>query len=311
MTWVRLPLCFELVTPLHVGFLPNRPGTVVAQTRCYVPGKNLWGAVTATITPWLYPTSTAGNFRDVGASIMEQMVFSYFYLSDGEQVFTPDYAKNGLQWGKLEDRTFRSQFIGSQVSTAIGEAGGAEQTSLHEIEFVRHYVGWPGKVTQKVLLMGAVWVRNGANIVQSALAVRDGSVFLNEFDVFQEIVLGGERNYGFGRLRRIPVRGQCKAILMNLWPDDPEDELTIDEEQCVPAHVPYRKDLIFKGEIEIVAGREYPRNSDNIGFHGSGKKITNAGYFFAPGTRLNGIGVAMRIDSMGRYAWTSSMSTRG
>jgi len=302
MTWLRVPLCLELVGPLHVGFLPNRPGAVLAQTRCYVPGKNLWGAVTATVTPWLYPTPRAGNFRDVGASIREQMVFSYFYLSDGQQLFTPDYGENGLQWGELEDRTFRSQFIGSQVSSAIGEVGGAEQTSLHEIEFIRNYVGSPGKASRKVLLSGAVWVRKDASIAQSALTVRDGSVFLNEVDVFQEIVVGGERNYGFGRLRRIPIPRQLEAILINLWPDNP-GEVYKDEYFCLPAHVSYRKDLIFKGEIEMLAGREYPHNIDGSGFHGAGKSITNAGYFFAPGTRLYGNRMVIRMDPVGRFVW--------
>jgi len=302
MTWLRVPLCLELESPLHIGFLPNRPGTVVAQTRCYVPGKNLWGAVTATVTPWLYPTQKAGNFRDVGAAIREQMAFSYFYLSDGQQLFTPDYGENGLQWGELEDRLFRSQFIGSQVSSAIGEAGGAEQESLHEIEFVRHYVGSPGKISRKVLLTGAVWVRKDASIAQSTLAVRDGSVFLNEVDVFQEIVVGGERNYGFGRLRRIPIPRQLEPILINLWFDNPE-EVYIHEYYCAPAHVPYRNDLIYRGETEILAGRGYPQDIDSGGFHGAGKSITTAGYFFAPGTRLYGNGMAMRMDCIGRFIW--------
>jgi len=302
MTWLRVPLCLELVSPLHVGFLPNRPGTVLAQTRCYVPGKNLWGSVTATVTPWLYPTPKAGNFRDVGASIMEQMVFSYFYLSDGEHLLTPDYGENGLQWGEVKDRIFRSQFLGSQVSSAIGEAGGAEQASLHEIEFVRNCVGSPGKLSRKVLLTGAVWVRKDASIAQSPLDVRDGSVFLNEVDVFQEIVVGGERNYGFGRLRRISIPRQLEPTLINLWSDNPE-EVFINEYYCLLAHVPYRKDLIFKGEIEILAGREYPRNIDISGFHGAGKCITNAGYYFAPGTRLYGNGKAMRMDCLGRFVW--------
>jgi hypothetical protein len=274
----------------------------VAQTRCYVPGKNLWGAVTATVTPWLYPTPKAGKFRDVGAAIREQMVFSYFYLSDGQQLFTPDYGENGLQWGKLKDRLFRSKYIGSQVSSAIGEAGGAEQGSLHEIGFVRHCVGSPGKDSRKVLLTGAVWVRKDASIAQSSLAVRDGSVFLNEVDVFQKIVVGGERNYGFGRLRRIPISRQLEPVLINLWPDNPE-EVCIDKYCCLSAHAPYRKDLIFKGEIEILAGREYLSNIDSESFRGAGKSITNAGYYFAPGTRLYGDRMAMRMDCIGRFVW--------
>jgi hypothetical protein len=152
------------------------------------------------------------------------------------------------------------------------------------------------------LLIGIVWVHKDASIAQSALTVRDGSVFLNEVDVFQQIVLGGERNYGFGRLRRIPIPRQLETVLMNLWPANPK-KVYIDEYCCLPAHLPYRNDLIFKGEIEILAGREYPHNIHSSGFDGAGKSITNAGYFFAPGTRLHGDGMAMRMDCIGRFVW--------
>lgn len=303
MTWQRLPLCFELLSPLHIGFLPNRPGTVVASTRCYVPGKNLWGAVTASVTPWLYPNPTGADFREVGESVREQITFSYFYLSDGNQLFTPDYATNGLTWGNLSDRVFRARFVCSQVSTKIGEAGGAEDASLHEIEFVRHRIGSPGRLNQPVLLMGFVWIRQGATLAQGALELRDGSVFLNDTDIFREIVLGGERNYGFGRLRRTSVPDQLRATLSGLWPEKLEAEATIHGERPLLAHTPYRQDQIFRGEIEIVAGREYRRSKQSTSFRDPGEEIVNAGLFFVPGTRLADNAGQLRMDSWGRLMW--------
>jgi hypothetical protein len=303
MTWQRLPLCFELLSPLHVGFLPNRPGTVVASTRCYVPGKNLWGAVTAHATPWLYPNPTAAHFREVGESIREQLTFSYFYLSDGEQLFTPDYATNGLTWGNLSDRIFRARFVCSQVSTKIGEAGGAEDASLHEIEFIRHRIGSPGMPNQRVLLMGFVWICQGATLAQNALELRRESVFLNGADIFREIVLGGERNYGFGRLRRAPVPDQLRMTLSKLWPEEPETEVTVQGERPLLAHATYRQDQIFRGEVEIVAGREYRRSKQSASFRGPGEEIVNAGFFFVPGTRLADNANQLQMDSWGRLTW--------
>ncbi len=296
MTWRRLPLCFELLSPLHIGFLPNQPGTAVARTRCYVPGKNLWGAVTASLTPRLYPHPTAGNYRDVGESIREQVVFSYFYLSDGAQLFTPDYTENGLVWGNLTDRAFRARFIGSRVSTAIGEAGGAEDASLHEIEFVRHRIGSAGASSQKVLLMGVVWIREDASGDHQVLHLED---VLREAD----LVLGGERNYGFGRLRLVPGNEVFRVGASNWWPEDPEVSVSVDSGRPLIGHAPYRQDRTFRGEIEIVAGREYRRNGAGAAFQRPGIEITNAGYCFAPGTRLGGGGMVARLDPWGCLTW--------
>lgn len=306
MMWHRFSLCFELLSPLHIGFLPNRAGTVVARTRCYVPGKNLWGAVTAEITPRLYQNPTAANFREVGEAVREQMAFSYFYLSDGEQLFTPDYATNGLTWGSLSDRAFRTRFVESQTSTKIGETGGAEDATLHEIEFIRHRLGSLGKPSQKVLLAGAVWVREGASIAQCALSLGNGSVSLNGVDIFRELVLGGERNYGFGRLRRVHGPYRYEAALKSLWPGDPKTEVTMNDKRPLPAHIPYREDQIFKGDIEIVSGREYWRN-DGPGFRGPGREIVNVGLFYAPGTRINGYVGQVRMDSWGRLTWVEAL----
>lgn len=296
MTWQRVPLCFELVSPLHIGFLPNQPRTVVARTRCYVPGKNLWGALTASITSRLYPHPIASNYRDVGESIREQIVFSYFYLSDGAQLFTPDYTEDGLIWGNLTDGAFRARFIGSRVSTAIGEAGGAEDASLHEIEFVRHRIGAPGESSQKVLLVGVVWVREDASIGHQMLHLED---VLREAD----LVLGGERNYGFGRVRLVRGNEVFKADASNWWPEDPEAAIPVDGKHPCIGHAPYRQDRMFRGEIEIVAGREYRRNGAGAAFQRPGTEITNAGYCFAPGTRLGGGETVARLDSWGRLTW--------
>lgn len=302
MTWRCLPLCFELLSPLHIGFLPNQPGTVVARTRCYVPGKNLWGAVTASITPRLYRLPTAGDYRDVGKSIREQVVFSYFYLSDGAQPLAPNYTENGLVWGNLTDRAFRARFIGSRVSTAIGAAGGAEDASLHEIEFVRDRIGSPGEPSERVLLLGMAWIREDAS-ARSAFQLED---VLRETD----LVLGGERNYGFGRVRLVSGVDSPQLGVSDWWPENPEVAIALDGRRPLIGHALYRQDLMFRGEIEIVAGREYALNGGGAEFRGPGIQINNTGYCFAPGTRLEGGEIVARLDPWGRLCW-SALGTTG
>jgi len=308
MTWRRLILGFELLRPLHIGFLPNQPGTVVVRTRGYVPGKNFWGAVVANITPRLYPQSTVSDFRTVGDAVRSDFVFSYFYLSDGRQIFIPDYAESGLTWGhltegRLTDQEFRARLIGSYVSTKIGRDGGAGGGNLHEIEFVRHRIGSPGEPSQKVVLVGMVWIQDGAPIGPYALHLQDESVLLGEFDIFDGIVLGGERNYGFGRVRQLHLAEELRATVSSGWPADPEVEISLDADCPLRAHLPYQPNQLFKGEIDIVAGREYQSQSRDRAFRGAGAHISTVGYCFAPGTHLITINQTVRLMPWGLLEW--------
>lgn len=303
MTWQRVPVCFELRSSLHVGFLPNGAGTVVARTRCYVPGKNLWGGVTAQLTPRLISNPTAGDYRVVGDALQTQAVFSYCYLSDGARLFTPDYAGAGLRWGGLSDRAFRAQVTASRTSTRIAPTGGAQDAMLHEIEFVRHRVGSPGEPGPLVLLLGAAWVRQDATIAGYPVQVQEESVTVDGTDLFEGATLGGERNYGFGRVRRVGTTDWARTMVGELWPDQPDVAWTLDEGRPILAHLAYQDGLAFRGQVEIVAGREYRRDRAGALFREPGQQITTEGYCFAPGTRLRSA-VTVRLDYWGRLlAW--------
>jgi len=302
MRWLRIPLCLELVSPLHVGFLPNQAGTMVARTRCYLPGKNLWGALSAAATAVIHETPTARDFANVGQLLREQIRFSYFYLSDGEKVFTPDYGPHGLTWADVIDREFRSSFIGSQTSTALSEAGGAEDATLHEIEFIRHRVGAPGRQPRSASVVGSVWLREGTVIEKHPLDLRDGSIILRGVDPFGEISVGGEQNYGFGRLQRVAVSPACEADIARLWPEEPDTPL-VTNSRGLTAHAPYRANLLFRGDVEILAGREYPPDAGDLGFQQPGQRVVNSGFFFAPGTHIEASAGKLRMDSWGRLLW--------
>jgi len=307
MTWQRLPLCLELQSPLHIGFLPNRPGTVLAPTRGYVPGKAMWGAITASLTPRLCSSPTARQFQQVGEEMKRQIFFSYFYLSDGEQIFIPTYTQNGLSWGDLDDRAFRAAFMEARVCTRIeDQTGTAKDGCLHEIEFIRHLTGRRGEGTRRVLLIGAVWLNDGTTILGHQLEIRDGSIWCGDVDLFAEVSLGGERNYGFGQLERKDVPGDCQARAEIIWKNPPGEGILLSDQQPLLGHLPYHAERIFLGDIEILAGREYPvpANGATV-FVDPGKHISNErAYFFAPGTKVQTTGAeAVKIDSWGRLNW--------
>ncbi len=306
MTWQRLLLCFELQSPLHIGFLPNRPGTVLAPTRGYVPGKAMWGAITASLTPRLCSSPTAKQFQQVGEEIKRQIFFSYFYLSDGKQIFIPTYTQNGLNWGDLDDRAFRAAFMEARVCTRIeAQTGTAKDGSLHEIEFIRHLTGRRGEGLCKVLLIGAVWLNDVTVILGHQLEIRDDSTWCGDVELFAEVSLGGERNYGFGQMVRKDIPEDCQARAEALWKSEPDAKILLREQQPLLGHLPYRAEHLFFGDIEILAGREYsPANGATV-FVDPGKHISNErAYFFAPGTKVQTTGEeAVKIDSWGRLAW--------
>ena len=47
MAWQKYDLAFQLLAPLHIGY--RKVGNLM-QSRGYVPGKNLWAALTARLT---------------------------------------------------------------------------------------------------------------------------------------------------------------------------------------------------------------------------------------------------------------------
>ncbi|TEB12833.1 hypothetical protein [Pelotomaculum propionicicum] len=305
MTWQRLLLCFELQSPLHIGFLPNRPGTVLAPTRGYVPGKAVWGAVTAGLTPRLCKSPTARQFRQVGEEIKRQVFFSYFYLSDGEQIFIPAYTPNGLKWDNYDDRAFRAMFLESYVSTRIDDqAGIAADSSLHEIEFIRDLTGYRGEAVRRVLLIGAVWMICASGVLGHPLTICDGSILCGDINIFEGLTIGGERNYGFGRIDRIEVPKKCRARAEEIWKSAPDQDILLDYEQPLIGHLPYRADCVFFGDIEVLAGREYRTTDTDAPFINPGKHIFSEGAHFVPGTRVCNTGVnRVRMDSWGRLFW--------
>ncbi|MCL6508736.1 MAG: hypothetical protein K6T59_17125 [Bryobacteraceae bacterium] len=304
--WQRLPACFELLSPAHVGFLPNRPGTVIAPTRPYVLGKNLWGAVTASLAPRLFAAPTPRDFAVTGNEVRDTLAFSYFYLSDGEQIFIPSYDKGGLRWAGVPDQEFRARFLDSRLATKISEMGGAEEASLHEIEFIRHRIGSPTTGATPVLLCGVVWVHSGSVMAARRLSIDGGRLLLQpggsdqiELDLLDGITVGGERNYGFGRIRLVPVSPVIKRQLEALWPDEPGTPFRLN--RPLLGHAPYRPDIPFRGQIEIVASREYPGGRERS-YEAPGAVVSTSGHFFAPGTCLLTGEYEATIDSFGQVS---------
>jgi hypothetical protein len=287
-TWLRFPLCFEALSPIHVGFLPKSRGTVVAPTRAYIPGKNFWGAITASLVPRLYDAPTPADFTAIGDDVRKCLGFSYFYLSDGHRIFTPSYESGGLEWAGLPDAEFRSAILDSRLSTEISETGAAEDGGLHEIEFIRHRIGSPAVGSGSVFLCGVAWLHADGAIASKSLTVEGGRLHHSAgergLDVLECLIVGGERNYGFGRIRSIHLSDHLKQNLEQMWRAEPDTPFILN--RPLLGHAEYRPDVPFRGQVEIIASREYPTGR-NRAYEAPGAVISTRGHYFTPGTCLS------------------------
>lgn len=304
--WHRVPLCFELLSPVHIGFLPNVSRTVVAPSRLYVPGKNVWGAVTASLTPRLFDRPRPADFAVVGDCLKRGVRFSYFYLSDGAKVYSPSFRDGDLIWSGFSDSEFRTMFAGSRLSTQLGTDGTAEDGGLHEIEYMRHRIGSPENGVRPAYLCGVLWFDDSCEIAGRSLLVSGGDLFLHARDphepklyLLEDLVVGGERNYGFGRIRTTAVADSTRLILEEWWPADPEMPWPIS--WPLLSHMGYDPSVSFRGDLEIIASREYPAHAQHS-YIAPGRAIVNGGYYFAPGTWLSEGQHRAFVDQFGRLS---------
>lgn len=170
MAWKMCKVQLRLLTPLHVGWL--KQGNL-QRTRPYVTGKVLWGALTARLTRDHFNGS---NYEQVGKRVNEQLAFSYFYPVSSETL-------DLWPWGKGADE-FAWRYLQSYASTALNYAHNrAAEGSLHETE----YIAPQTRDGEPVSLLGYIFEQEGCNLKwQEALS---------------RLQLGGERGYGWGRVR--------------------------------------------------------------------------------------------------------------
>ena len=209
MNWQKLDIFFRVLTPLHIGYLPNKAGTVIAGTRYYVPGKNIWGALTARLTGKLFQNPTPTDYLKVGSWIKDNFRFSYLFLSDGKELFLPKYKDGGLSFGELPLQEFQNRFISCRISTKLSEKGGAEDKTLHEIEFINNQCMADDDELRSVYLVGSVFFQKNAKFNNGSHVKSENSVLsLNGFNLFEVLTLGGELNYGFGRVAQTKSIGK-------------------------------------------------------------------------------------------------------
>jgi len=280
--WRTINVVFKLKTPLHIGYLPSK-SSVVSPTRYYIPGRNLWGAVTKRTAENLFKKPAAHHYKNTGKDIMNNFVFSYFYIYDGKTIYSPSYTDEGIKYGhdiKITRAEFEHRFIGSQISTAI-EPGfsTAKDQSLHEIEFINNKSCDKTETPEDVKVTGWIWIKEDAKINNREVDV-DAGIFIDNFNIIQELILGGESKYGFGHVLLDGINKIDPPFEVEI-----KDSVTVSSEFLI-SHLKYDKNLNFMGDLELLAGRGYFDPETQRGGSGPGATISKPQYYFTPGTKL-------------------------
>lgn len=296
--WQKLSVVFKLKSPLHIGYTPFK-GSVVSPTRYYVLGKNFWGAITKRITEFLKNNSQGDNsqkynYKNIGREVMENFKFSNFYLYDGKTDYYPSYTDEGLKYGGFPQTEFEHMFIGSRISTAIdGNSQTAEDESLHEIEFINNKFRDEKGNIKDVKIKGCIWIRDSAKICEHPVQLDTNSITINNFNIIQELILGGESKYGFGHVEIDSIRRNI-PLEINSSESGEQVTVTIEDKKPLLLHLEYLDEIQFKGDIERLTGRVYydpesEKNNESKNFDNDpGKNISKVKTFLTPGTRVTG-----------------------
>ena len=294
MAWTHYKLKFRLLSPMHIGY--RKVGNLM-QTRKYVPGKNVWAALTARLTRDYHDGSKGDEYKKIGKKLIGQFRFGYLWPSlDGIEPY--------FFWDHEEDHEdFDYLLLDSYASAALDySAYSTEEGSLHETEFVAPVArnGYP------VFLLGDLWKKDDE--IEGKI---DDESWQRSMENLQ---LGGERTYGWGRVA-ICSEGwsgnssrQGITALGHRWQEEGEEIVFIvDKGKRITAHalaartesqsnafggVP-TKDV--SGSIEPMVGREW---SDS-----AGKEVSYGGVYFLPGSKTTKEEARFIIDCFGR--WTS------
>ena len=253
MTWSLYQVSFRLLSPIHIGW--KKTGNL-QQTRSYVTGRNLWGALTAR----LVRDHRGTNYHDIGKKVDEELRFSYFYptaISDNDKI--PDQVEI-MPWNDFNE--FSWLYLGSYSSTALNNKT-ADDGTLHETECIFPKT----RDGDQVYLLGYVFEKTGCD--------------LSWKNALKRIQFGGERGYGWGRVEIVNSPKQCDKYFeydVDVTKESPI--IIVPKDKCILAHT-LADGLELLGEIEPFVGR------DTIAKNDFGGNVSSANICWIPGGVVN------------------------
>jgi len=259
MSWICYRFLLKAKSPIHIGYGVKLG--IVDRTRYYIPARNIWGALTNLITKSVMKSYKPRFYQEIGKSLNENVKLSYFYVYDGKQVFAPFYGDKGLEFGiskdekRISTEEFEHNYIGSFTSTAIDKSSkSAEEGTLHETEYIK-----------PVLFIGYLFTRHESLELVKGVEISFEDFIVINGNILSELWVGGERNYGFGRveasLKKLSER-KIHLFSSEMAVNTGKEELMINSEDSTGialAHVDIENlDVEFiRGDLEPLSGREW------------------------------------------------------
>ncbi len=267
MSWTAYKIVLRLESPMHMG--QAKMGNLQI-TRPYVHGKALWGALTARITRETTP-ARAEDYQTVGKQVNDELAFSYFYPATGEEVDL---------WPWDDPERFAWRFLGSYASTALDYSqNSALDGSLHETEFIAPYTR-DGQPVNPVNLVGYIFEQTEGTLPWK--------------DALHKLQIGGERTYGWGRVRLSDCSPAQSLFEYNLDLTGARPVVAVPEEGVLLAHARAHgeRTIPAQGRVVPLVGRE----TKNAGQHG--QDVVMAAVCWEPGSRAQAH-VRVRIGENG------------
>jgi hypothetical protein len=268
MTWTAYQVSFRLLSPMHIGW--RKLGNL-QQTRPYLTGRNLWGALTARLTR----ESDGNDYPGIGEQVDDQLAFTYFYpyaLPKEDSPWSWPDQWNDFVWPWSDWDKFAWTFLGSYASTALANGRSAEAGSLHETEFIAPHT----REGKQVYVVGYILEIGGLqNDEQNPLSKWQS--------VLERIQLGGERGYGWGRVHlQEPCREAEKCFDYELLPNNVRPQFRALNDTHLLAHTYAETDSVSNREVTIepLVGRE------TTGSTSFGKDISQAAICWVPGGKV-------------------------
>ncbi len=302
MSWQIHKLVYQAKSPIHIGY--HKLG-FIQRTRYYITGKAMWGAMTANITRAFYGESgaKAEDYEKVGKKLCGEIIPSYFYpaIKQGEAQYDPllpRFGKQGLKYGKYSAEEFERRFIHSFGQTAIEAANlTAEDNTLHETEYIASVIEKDGE-QKPVYFVGYIFAKTPTVKFDEVNGAEEKS-WDDIKEIISEIFVGGERRYGFGRLRLDPSLMIYPAEdFFGYKVDTNIASFNIPYGEPIHGHLPVKENLILKGDIEPLVGREWGTGKDGeVVF---GQKVSNAKICWMPGSIIEE-GKSLKIGDYGIF----------
>jgi len=266
MGWVWYQVRVRLKSPVHIGW--RKLGNLL-QTRPYVWGRAIWGALTVS-----FAESRCGDYQKTGEIIRSDLILGYFWPCEKDKNICFPWKMGNEKWEFL--------FLDSTIRAAQDAATGTvAEGMLYEAEYIAPFT----REGTQVDLVGPIALKGNSQISKDSLE-----------KAFSQIRIGGDRSYGWGRIECVsfePLKNQEPYPGWRIEQGDEQGDIFIPSKEgkeggglYLPCHLKHTEKIAIEGNIEPIFGWEKKEN---------GFQLSKAEIAWAPGAQIKQKDIRLRI----------------